>query len=150
MPCVILQIAIKSSSFHNGESYVLHDEAHYTFWMNLIERINEFHDIRLSNYRKHNSNVSSTASIHIHNLIKLWDRTYSDLPVLIVSNFSQVTPQLLNIAYKCFISHAHLFNYQQLSEKYWLDMIKITIELGQQRGSNLNRHHPFLRANMLL
>ena len=27
------------------------------------------------------------------------DRTYSDLPVLIVSNFSQVTPQLLNIAY---------------------------------------------------
>jgi len=71
------------------------------------------------------------------------DRTYSDLPVLIVSNFSQVTPQLLNIAYKCFISHAHLFNYQQLSEKYWLDVIKITIELGHQRGSNLNRHHPF-------
>jgi len=68
MPCVI-----KLSSFHNGESYVLHDEAHYTFWMNLIERINEFHDIRLSNYRKHNSNESSTASIHIHNLMKLWD-----------------------------------------------------------------------------
>lgn len=71
------------------------------------------------------------------------DRTYSDLPVLIVSNFSQVTPQLLNIAYKCFISHAHLFNYQQLSESYWLDMIKITIESGQKRSSNLHRHHSF-------
>jgi hypothetical protein len=54
-------------------SYVLHDEGHYTFWCNLIERINESHDSRLPIYRKHNVNVSSTASIHIHNLMKLGD-----------------------------------------------------------------------------
>lgn len=60
--------------FNNGESsFVLHDEEQYTFWSNLIERINEAHDSRLSIYRKHNSNVSSTASIHIHNLMKLGD-----------------------------------------------------------------------------
>jgi len=70
------------------------------------------------------------------------DRTYTNLPVLIVSNFSRVTPQLLDVAYRCFVIHAHLFNYQQLIEKYWLDMIKMTIESGQ-RGSNLLHHHPF-------
>lgn len=60
--------------FNNGESsFVLHDEEQYTFWSNLIERINESHESRFSIYRKHNSNISSTASIHIHNLMKLGD-----------------------------------------------------------------------------
>lgn len=70
-----------------------------------------------------------------------FDRTYSNLPVLVVRNFGDVTPQLLRRAYPCFVRHAHLYNYRHLTESYWLDLVFTAVRTGS--NAHVTRQHPF-------
>lgn len=70
-----------------------------------------------------------------------FDRTYSNLPVLVVRNYSDVTPQLLRRAYPCFVKHAHLYNYRHLTESYWLDLVRTAVRTGSVE--HVTREHPF-------
>jgi hypothetical protein len=70
-----------------------------------------------------------------------FDRTYSNLPVLVVRNYSDLTPQLLDRAYPCFLRHAHLYNYRHLTESYWLDLVDVAIKTG--KIDHVTREHPF-------
>ena len=57
-----------------------------------------------------------------------FDRTYSTLPVLVVRNFSQVTPKLLYDAYPCFTKHAADWNYAALTMQYWLNLVDMAVD----------------------
>jgi hypothetical protein len=70
-----------------------------------------------------------------------FDRSYANLPVLVVRNFSDVTPQLLERAYPCFVRHAHLFNYQHLTEGYWMRAVSLAVATGS--AQHLRDQHPF-------
>jgi hypothetical protein len=69
------------------------------------------------------------------------DRTYSTLPVLVVRNFSQVTPQLLRVSYPCFVRHASDWNYPALTMQYWLRMLDEAINTA--KISHISANHPF-------
>lgn len=69
------------------------------------------------------------------------DRTYSSLPVLVVKNFSQITPTFLEKAYPCFVDHAALFKYEQLRASYWLNLTAWTARTGSIQ--QMTEGHPF-------
>ena len=69
------------------------------------------------------------------------DRTYSNLPVLVVQNFSVVTPTFLEAAYPCFYKHAHLYNYEILRASYWLNLTAWTAHTGSIDG--MMENHPY-------
>ena len=50
------------------------------------------------------------------------DRAYALLPVLVVRNFRDVTPQLLEKAYPCFVRHADQFRFDHLREVHLLHL----------------------------
>jgi hypothetical protein len=52
------------------------------------------------------------------------DRVYASLPVLVVRNFTQVTPSFLEEVYPCFVDHAAFFRYDQLRASYWLNLTR--------------------------
>ena len=70
-----------------------------------------------------------------------FDRTYSNLPVLVVRNYSDLTPQLLHRAYPCFVKNAHKYNYKHLTEKYWLDAVFRAVHTGDT--AHITEQHPF-------
>jgi len=70
-----------------------------------------------------------------------FDRTYSNLPVLVVRNYSDLTPELLHRAYPCFVHNAHRYNYNHLTESYWLHLVDTAIETGSIE--HVTREHPF-------
>lgn len=70
-----------------------------------------------------------------------FDRTYSNLPVLVVRNFIDVTPALLDRAYPCFVQHAAEFQYIHLTEGYWLDLIARAVTTGNI--DHVTENHPF-------
>ena len=69
------------------------------------------------------------------------DRTYSNLPVLVVHNYTHLTPVLLDTAYKCFVKHAHLYNYHHLTEKYWMELVRTAVRTGLH--DHISMQHPF-------
>lgn len=73
-----------------------------------------------------------------------FDRTYSNLPVLVVRNFSDVTPDLLNRAYPCFVENATKFQYVHLTEGYWLDLIAQAVVTGSI--AHVTENHPFVNG----
>jgi hypothetical protein len=69
-----------------------------------------------------------------------FDRTYSNLPVLVVRNYSDVTPQLLDRAYPCFVKNARLFQYSHLTLTYWINLIAKAVQTGSI--SHVHEQHP--------
>ena len=69
-----------------------------------------------------------------------FDRTYSSLPVLVVRNYSDVTPELLTRAYPCFVRNAHKFQYNHLTESYWIDLISRAVITG--KIDHVKEQHP--------
>ena len=51
------------------------------------------------------------------------DRTFWRLPVLLVDDFSQVTPELLRTAYVEAIYRARDFEFQRLRQSFWWSLI---------------------------
>jgi len=70
-----------------------------------------------------------------------FDRTYSNLPVLVVRNYSDVTPQLLERAYPCFVNHASRFQYSHLTLSYWINLIAKAAQTGSI--AHIQQEHPF-------
>ena len=70
-----------------------------------------------------------------------FDRTYSNLPVLVVRNYSEVTPQLLDRAYPCFVRHASRFQYSHLTLSYWINLIAKAAQTGSI--AHIQQEHPF-------
>jgi len=70
-----------------------------------------------------------------------FDRTYSSLPVLVVRNYSDLTPELLTRAYPCFLHNAHKFQFQHLTEAYWLNLIARAVATGNI--DHVKEAHPF-------
>jgi len=70
-----------------------------------------------------------------------FDRTYSSLPVLVVRNYSDVTPALLNRAYSCFVRNAFKFQFNHLTEEYWIDIIAKAVRIGSVQ--HITEQHPF-------
>ena len=70
-----------------------------------------------------------------------FDRTYSNLPVLVVRDYSELTPRLLDVAYPCFLNNAHRYDYRHLTESYWLDAIDRAIDTGSI--THFNESHPY-------
>ena len=69
------------------------------------------------------------------------DRTYSSLPVLVVSNYSDLTPRLLKRAWPCFRDNAHKFNYEALTMPYWLNLIDTAVRTADT--SHIMDMHPY-------
>lgn len=69
------------------------------------------------------------------------DRTFSTLPVLVVSSYSVITPEFLEEAYRCFVRHADKFNYRLLKASYWRELVKVTMRTGTVE--RINQNHPF-------
>lgn len=59
-----------------------------------------------------------------------FDRTYSNLPVLVVRDYRELTPELLHRAYPCFVKHAAQFRYEHLTLAYWREMVVKAIVTG--------------------
>lgn len=79
-----------------------------------------------------------------------FDRTYSRLPVLVVRNYSDLTPQLLRKAYPCFRDNARKFNFGVLTISYWLDLVDQAVRSGNIE--HVTEQHPNRNAvcNFLL
>jgi len=73
-----------------------------------------------------------------------FDRTYSNLPVLVVHNYTDLTPELLNRAYECFYENADRFKYIHLSLTYWHKLIHRAVKQGSV--AHVTRYHPFRNA----
>ncbi len=69
-----------------------------------------------------------------------FDRTYSNLPVLVISHYSKLTPKLLHKAYDCFQRNLASYHYEYLRESYWLKMIRNVLDTGTRE--TLDRNHP--------
>jgi hypothetical protein len=69
------------------------------------------------------------------------DRTFSSLPILIVSSYAVLTPEFLEEAYRCFVRHADKFNYQLLKASYWRELVRETMRSGTVE--RINQNHPF-------
>ena len=69
------------------------------------------------------------------------DRTYASLPVLVLRDYSALTPALLAKAYPCFVQHASAFAYAHLRESYWLGLVRGAVQSGDVAG--LMEAHPF-------
>ena len=69
------------------------------------------------------------------------DRTYNHLPVLVLKNFSYLTPQLLHSAYDCFMSHVEHFKFGILTVRYWKRLLDTVARTGSLEF--LRRNHPF-------
>ncbi len=69
------------------------------------------------------------------------DRAYASLPVLVVRNFDQVTPQLLESAYDCFLRHADDFRFEHLREDYWIKLVHEALRTGN--ADHIMTQHPF-------
>jgi hypothetical protein len=48
-----------------------------------------------------------------------FDRTYSRLPVLVVHSLMDVTPEMLEAAYPCFLRNADNWSFEHLTQAYW-------------------------------
>lgn len=69
------------------------------------------------------------------------DRIFSTLPVLIVRSFSVLTPEYLEKAYPCFITHAAKYNFHLLQASYWRSLVNETMTTGTRK--KINENHPF-------
>jgi thiamine kinase-like enzyme len=69
------------------------------------------------------------------------DRTYANLPVLVLRNYSDLTPQLLDRAYPCFLRHAEHYNYAHLTEPYWVNLVHTAVRTG--KIDHVTEQHPF-------
>ena len=77
------------------------------------------------------------------------DRAYSNLPVMVVRNYTDLTPDMLELAYPCFVKHAPQYRYDMLSQDYWIDLIETTrrtrsIELIMENHPYTNKYCNFL------
>lgn len=70
-----------------------------------------------------------------------FDRSYSNLPVLVVRNYSDVNVDLLKRAYNCFCDHSGSYRYDHLLRSYWIDMIHRATESASIGHISIN--HPF-------
>lgn len=70
-----------------------------------------------------------------------FDRTYANLPVLVVRNYTQLTPLLLRTAHRCFLRHAHRYSYEHLTEQYWLAAVQRAVHTGSIQ--HISAAHPF-------
>jgi hypothetical protein len=70
-----------------------------------------------------------------------FDRTFTSLPVLIVQRFDYLTPQLLELAYPCFLQHVHDFKFEMLREDYWVTLLQTAVLTGSIQ--HVQEHHPF-------
>jgi hypothetical protein len=52
-----------------------------------------------------------------------WDSLLDDLPVLLVSSFDQVTPELLDSAYPKILSKCDCFQFDKLTKQWWVSKI---------------------------
>lgn len=69
-----------------------------------------------------------------------FDRTYSNLPVLIVRDFADISPKMLEDIYPCFIRNAANFLFEHLREDYWLELVKKAIYSG--KIDHVQENHP--------
>jgi hypothetical protein len=57
-----------------------------------------------------------------------WFRTMDNLPVAWIDSYDNLTPQWLEQEYHRIVSQAHSYNYEKLTEKYWIDLIKSNLQ----------------------
>jgi hypothetical protein len=73
-----------------------------------------------------------------------FDRTYSNLPVLVVHNYTDLTPKFLEEAYPCFYKNAKRYKYMHLTKEYWHKLIHRAVRHGN--AAHVQRMHPFRNA----
>ena len=70
-----------------------------------------------------------------------FDRTYTSLPVMIVRNYSEITPKLLVDSYDCYYKNVLNFYYNHLLHEYWIDLIDRAIITATI--DHVTSNHPF-------
>merc|ERR1712196_223372 len=73
-----------------------------------------------------------------------FDRTYSNLPVLVVRNYSSITPSFLQEAYSCFREHADDYRYVHMTQQYWHHLLHRSLK--HANVDHITRNHPFRNA----
>jgi hypothetical protein len=53
-----------------------------------------------------------------------WFRTMEELPVAWIDSYDNLTPQWLEKEYRRLVSQALSYQYEKLTEQYWIDLIK--------------------------
>ena len=61
--------------------------------------------------------------------------------MLVVHNYTDVTPALLEKAYVCFTMNAHRFRFEHLTKKYWLHLINRAVQTGNI--DHVTENHPY-------
>ena len=72
------------------------------------------------------------------------DRTYSNLPVLVVKNYSDLNPKLLRKSYECFYKNADRYKYNHLTTTYWHQLMHRAVRRGNI--DHVTRNHPYRNA----
>ena len=70
-----------------------------------------------------------------------FDRTYSNLPVLVIKNYQNLTSDLLDESYRCFIKYITFYSYEHLTQEYWLGLIKNVTHTGSI--DLVTKNHPY-------
>ena len=52
--------------------------------------------------------------INTYRLCETFDLSYSNLPLLVVTNYSDLTPQVLRQSNPCFVDHVDRYQYEHL------------------------------------
>ena len=73
-----------------------------------------------------------------------FDRTYSNLPVLVVRNYSSITPSFLVEAYSCFQEHAEDYKYVHMTQQYWHHLLHRSLKHASV--DHITRNHPYRNA----
>ena len=68
------------------------------------------------------------------------DKTYANLPVLVVRNYSDLNPKLLEKSYPCFVKNAHKFRYFHLTSGYWHKLVYRAVRTAS--AEHVLRNHP--------
>lgn len=73
-------------------------------------------------------------------------RVFSQLPVLFVQSWKEITPELLEKEYRNFVCNAERWNYKTLTFGYWHGLVKLIISQGNI--STLNDLHPVPKTKL--
>jgi hypothetical protein len=74
------------------------------------------------------------------------DRTYSGLPVVFVKNYAEVTPLLLETAYKIIVHNHHRWDYRRVTQTYWKNLVADAV--AAKSAQNIQEAHPLVQGTI--
>jgi hypothetical protein len=74
------------------------------------------------------------------------DRTYSGLPVVFVKSYEDVTPMLLETAYKLIVNNHKRWDYSRVTQGYWKKLVNDAV--AAKSAENIQDAHPLVQGTI--